>query len=170
MLSLFWFSIVLLLIWYFSYYWFIDEIYADKAYNIFLVAIVISLALSVAAWKWIFKDWYDAIYSWMPEDNWIIMALTSWIIMLFCFFVIYFLPPLIVSKIIKMNKSKKIDYYQMGKLDGFDGRAPKCQLRKYLAGYREGVANSGKKITLPDVSIDRSTAVVYIDPHSESKE
>ncbi len=101
MLSFFWFSLVLLLIWYFSYYWFVHENDTNKAYNIFLVGIVFSLALSIVAWEWLFKGWYGFIYSWMPEDNQLIMALTAGVIMLFCLFMLYFVPPLIVSKIIK---------------------------------------------------------------------
>lgn len=169
MLSFFWFSLVLLLIWYFSYYWFVHENDTNKAYNIFLVGIVFSLALSIVAWEWLFKGWYGFIYSWMPEDNQLIMALTAAVIMLFCLFMLYFVPPLIVSKIIKMKKSKIVDYYEMGMKDGIEGNAPKFQRRKYLAGYREGVASSGK-ITLPELKFDHAKAGVYIDPHSDSKE
>jgi len=161
-----------------------DKNYTDMAYNIFLVGIVFSLALSVAAWNWIFKGWYRFIYSWMPEDNQLIMALTSGVILLLCLFVIYFLPPLILAFIIKRNKKliafelpefenrsgrKHKMMYSNGKRDGKNGNPPKYQQRSYLAGYREGVASSGK-ITLPELKFDHAKAGVYIDPHSDSKE
>ena len=107
MLSIIWFCIVLGIIW----LCFFDAYKEAELENPAGWGFVLSIALTVCAWDWIFSHWFHYIWSWMPQDNEILMTVTTCLLWLIVVVAFYCLSPylilLIYKKALSIIKSRK---------------------------------------------------------------
>lgn len=142
MLSIFWFLVVLLIIWFCFYSCFTLDSDNEKFFG---VAFGLSVILTIFSWNWIFLSWFNFIYSFMPNDNFFLMIGTAGLILFVVMSSFFALPPYIVSWCVEKKLKKKSKYYEEGKNDSIAGKQPQRNNTQYIAGYRDGITVSKKK-------------------------
>jgi hypothetical protein len=110
MLSIIWFCIALGIIWLCFFNAYKEKELEDPAGW----GVALSIGLTFCAWDWIFSHWFHYLWSCMPQDNEILMAVTTCILWLIVVVAFYCLPPYLILPIykkaciiIKMQKSHK---------------------------------------------------------------
>lgn len=142
MLSVFWFLVVLLVIWFCFYYGLAGKSDEDR---FLFIAIGLSAILTLCAWDWIFSSWFKFIYSLMPVDNFMLMIGTTGLIMFIVIGSFYIVPPFFICWCVEKKQKTKSKYYAEGKKDSIAGKQPQKQNTQYIAGYRDGITVSKDK-------------------------
>lgn len=140
MLSIFWLSIGLLALWVLLYLLILDENLSENEFiTSGLGVIVCGFCIPFMTWNWFLEKWYDFIYSSLPTDNSSVMTFTTCLLFLISLVFAYLTPPLVCARIHFVRKPKKINYYELGKSDGFNNKKLSFDNKLYIAGFRDGI-------------------------------